>query len=47
MIFDTMQCVFKMQMLDPGPLNLTEFLALTDEGMKACHQYAKNLSGKL
>ncbi len=47
MIFDTLQHVFKMDVLDLGPLNLTEGLMQTDEGMKACHQYARELSGKL
>lgn len=46
MIFDTMQYVFKMDMIDYGPLNLTEEIMKTDEGMKACHQYAKGLSTK-
>ena len=47
MIFDTMQYVFKMDVLDLGPLNLTEEIMETDEGMKACHQYAKGLCEKL
>jgi len=41
MVFDTMQHVFKMDVVDLGPLNLTEGLMGSDEGMKACHQYAK------
>lgn len=47
MIFDTLQHVFKMDVLDLGPLNLTEGLMGTDEGMKACHQYAREMSEKL
>ena len=43
MVFETMQHVFKMDVLDLGPLNLTEAIMETDEGMKACHQYAKGL----
>ena len=45
MIFDTMQYVCKMDMVE-GPLNLTETVVATDEGMKACHQYATGLSEK-
>ena len=47
MIFETMQHVFKMDVIDLGPLNLTEALMKTDEGMRACHQYAKGLCDKL
>ncbi len=46
MIFETMQHVFKMDMVDFGPLNLTESLMKTDEGLRACHQYAKGLAQK-
>lgn len=46
MIFETMQHVFKMDMLDLGPLNLTESLMGTDDGRKACHQYAKAFGEK-
>lgn len=46
MIFDTMLYVFKMDMVDLGPLNLTEGVMKTDEGMKACHDYAKGLCQK-
>jgi len=46
MIYDTMQYVFKMDTTDLGPLNLTEGLMETDEGLKACQQYAKGLSEK-
>ncbi|WP_291459602.1 hypothetical protein [Desulfobacula sp.] len=41
-----MQHVFKMDVLDLGPLSLTDAIMETDEGMKACHQYAKALSEK-
>ena len=47
MIFDTMQHVFKMDTVDLGPLNLTEGMMETDEGAKACQQYAKVLTEKL
>jgi flavodoxin len=46
MIFETMQHVFKMDVLDLGPLNLTESIMGTDEGLTSCHQYAKALSEK-
>ncbi len=46
MIFDTMQHVFKMDVTELGPLNLTEGMMATDEGLKACHQYADTLSAK-
>ena len=46
MIFDTMQHVFKMDVVDRGPVNLTEAVMKTDEGMKACHQYAKGVVDK-
>lgn len=47
MVFETMQHVFKMDVVDLGPLNLTESMMQTDEGAKACQQYGKALSEKL
>ena len=47
MIFDTMQHVFKMDMTDLGPLNLTEAMVDGGEGMKACQDYGKALGEKL
>jgi NAD(P)H dehydrogenase (quinone) len=46
MVFETMQHVFKMDVVELGPLNLTESLMQTDEGLKACHQYSKALTDK-
>ena len=46
MIFDTMAHVFKMDMINLGPLNLTEAMMETDEGARACQQYAGEL-GKM
>jgi len=46
MVFETMQHVFKMDVTDLGPLNLTEAIMETDEGLKACQQYAKALCEK-
>lgn len=47
MIFDTMQHVFKMDMMDLGPLNLTEAVVDSGDGMKAGHDYGKALGEKL
>jgi len=47
MVFETMQHVFKMDVVDLGPLNLTESMMQTDEGLKACQQYGRALSEKL
>jgi flavorubredoxin len=47
MIFDTMEFVFKMDMVNLGALNLLEHLVGTREGMKACHDYGKTIGQKL
>ena len=47
MIYDTMQHVFKMDATTLGPLNLTEETMGTDDGLKACHDYAKAVTEKL
>jgi hypothetical protein len=47
MIADTMQYVFKMDMVDLGALSLKQDIVNTDEGLKACQQYGKNLGEKL
>ncbi len=47
MVFETMQHVFKMDVTELGPLNLTESMMETDEGTKACQQYASALCEKL
>jgi flavorubredoxin len=47
MIFDTMEHVFKMDMTDLGPLNLTEAMVQEGEGMKACQDYGKAVGEKL
>ena len=47
MIFDTMQHVFKMDMTELGPLNLTEAMVDSGEGMKACQDYGKAVAEKL
>ena len=47
MIFDTMLHVFKMDMTDLGPLNLTEAMVDGGEALKACQDYGKALGEKL
>jgi flavodoxin I len=47
MIYDTMLHVFKMDMTDLGPLNLTEAVVASDEGRKACQGYGKAIGEKL
>ena len=47
MIFDTMQHVYKMDMVDLGALNLKEQVIVTDEGTRACQDYGKAVGQKL
>lgn len=47
MVYDTMQHVFKMDMVDLGPLNLKEHAIGTPDGTKACQDYGKALAAKL
>jgi flavorubredoxin len=47
MIYDTMQYVFKMDMTTLGPLNLTEEMVKTDDGVKACQQYGRAIGEML
>jgi flavodoxin len=44
MIYDTMQHVFKMDMVSLGALNLREQIIGTSDGQKACQQYGKAIS---
>ena len=46
MIFDTMQHVYKMDMVDLGTLNLKEHVVATDEGARACQDYGKAIGQK-
>lgn len=46
MVFETMQHVFKMDVIELGALNLTEAMMETDEGLKACHDYSKAIADK-
>jgi flavorubredoxin len=47
MIFDTMEFVFKMEMIDLGAFNMKEALVGTTDGMRACQEYGKALGKKL
>ena len=46
MIYDTMQHVFKMDMVNLGPLNLKENVVASPDGQRACQDYGKAV-GKL
>ena len=46
MIFDTMNYVFKMDMVDIGALSLKDAVLETDEGLKACQDYGKAVGQK-
>ena len=46
-IFETMEFVYKMNMLDLGPFMLKEDMVNTNEGLRACQQYGKALGDKL
>jgi flavodoxin len=46
MVFDTMQYVFKMDMVDLGSLSLKEAIIETRDGMRACQGYGKAISQK-
>jgi flavodoxin len=46
MIYDTMQYVFKMDVVDLGPLSLKEAIVETDEGLRAGQDYGKALGQK-
>ncbi len=47
MIYDTMQHVYKMDMVDLGALNLKEQAVNTEEGTRACQDYGKAVGQKL
>jgi flavodoxin len=46
-IFDTLEHVFKMEMLQLGSFNLKEAVIDTDEGLRACQDYGKALGEKI
>jgi flavodoxin len=47
LIFDTMEHVFNMNMVDLGSFNLKEQLISTKDGIKACQDYGKGVCQKL
>jgi len=47
LIFDTMEYVFKMDMVDVGSFNLKEDLVAVSEGMRACQDYGKAIAEQL
>ena len=47
MVFDTMQHVYKMDMVDLGALSLKEHAIGTQEGNQACQDYGKAVAAKL
>jgi flavodoxin len=47
LIFDTMEYVFKMDMVDLGPFKLMEDIVPTGEGMRACQDYGKAIAQKV
>jgi flavodoxin len=46
-IFDTMEFVFKMDMVNLGPFLLKEQVIDQEEGLRACQQYGKAIGEKL
>jgi len=46
-IFDTMEYVFKMDVLDLGSFNLKEHIIETDKGLRACQDYGRAVAQKL
>jgi len=47
MIFDTMEFVYKMKMVNLGSFNLLEHLVDTREGLKSCQDYGKAIGEML
>ena len=47
LIFDTMEFVFKMDMVALGSFNLKEDFISTHEGMRACQDYGKAIAQQL
>jgi NAD(P)H dehydrogenase (quinone) len=46
MLFDTMNYVFKMDMVDMGALSLKDAVLASDDGLKACQDYGKAVGEK-
>jgi flavodoxin len=47
MIFETMEFVYKMNVVDLGSFNLLEHLVDSREGITSCHDYGKAIGEKL
>jgi len=47
LIFDTMEYVFKMDMVDLGSFRLKEDVVATGEGMRACQDYGRAIAQKV
>jgi len=47
LIFDTLEFVFKMKMVDLGSFNLEEARISSSEGAKACQDYGRNVGEQL
>jgi flavodoxin len=47
LISDTMEYVFKMDIVDLGPFNLKEHIIATGEGLRACQDYGKAVGQRL
>ena len=47
LVFDTMENVFKMDMVNLGSFNLLEHLVEGSEGLRSCHDYGKAIGEKL
>ena len=46
MVFDTMEHVFRMDMVDLGALSIKEAVVDSQDGMKACQDYGKAVAEK-
>ncbi len=47
MIYDTMKFVFKMDTIDLGPLSLKEAVVNSEDGLRACQAYGREIAQKL
>ncbi len=47
LIFDTMEYVYRMEMVSLGPFPLKEAIVDTQEGIQACQEYGKAIGKKL
>jgi len=46
MLFDTMNYVFKMDLVDLGALSIKDEVLASDDGLKACQEYGKAVGEK-